>query len=277
MAAATARTNAAQQSKAEHAQALEGFTSENPNWTHRYGMVSFDDVIVDPAVQRPEQPGEIAAIVRDYNPLALGTVTISRRVVPAIGPGVVCALCGQDGSKEHVEMVLIDGQQRRRASQIVGYSGQVHADVHDGLTPADEATLFRQLNFRKAISPVVLFRNALREGNANALAVQAILDGLKIPFGTAKGYMAAKGAVALVQRKNGVTNLEWALRQVQRLYDRGQGGVYEGAVVEAFFLLYERYGNRIDEKRLFEQLASDEGTTAALVEFARSLRRIKKG
>jgi len=35
VAAATARTNAAQQSKAEHAQALEGFTSENPNWTHR--------------------------------------------------------------------------------------------------------------------------------------------------------------------------------------------------------------------------------------------------
>jgi hypothetical protein len=221
---------------------------------------------VDPELQRPEQVDEISAIARDHNPMALGTFTVSVRELPAEGD-----------QPPRIVYVLVDGQQRRAGSIKAGWNGKVHCDVHYNLTRADEARLFRQLNFRKSVAPTVLFRNSLTEGNPHALAVQAILDGLGIKAGTAKGYMAVKGAVELVQRNNGVTHLEWALRQAKRLWDRGSGGVYDGPVIRGLFLLHERFGNRIDEGRLFDQLANDEESTAGLVEFARTLKRVHKG
>jgi hypothetical protein len=127
------------------------------------------------------------------------------------------------------------------------------------------------------VQPIQLFKTALIEEDEHALAVMAVLDGLDITFGTHRGYSAAKGSVRLIARRNGVTNLEWALRQVKKIYDRGAGGVYDGNVVEAFFLLYERFGNRVDEKNLFEKLANDEGSNAGLVEYAKTLQRVHKG
>lgn len=266
VAQAGAKTAARNAGKAEHEEAQEGFESENPLWTHEYLSLPLNELWVDPDLQRPEQIEEINAIARDHNPLALGTFTVSVREIPA-----------QGNEPARTVYVLVDGQQRRAGSIKAGWDGLVHCDVHYNLTRADEARLFRQLNFRKAVSPTVLFRNSLTEGNPHALAVQAVLDGLGIKAGTAKGYMAVKGAVELVQRNNGVTHLEWALRQAKRLWDRGSGGVYDGPVVKALFLLHERYGNRIDETRLYDQLANDEESTAGLVEFARTLRRVHKG
>lgn len=248
-----------------HEGELADFVSENPGHSHHYSQVSFEGLIIDHTIQRPENVIEINNIARDFNPAALGMITISRRVFPATAT-----------EPERVELVVIDGQQRRAAALRVGYTGFVHADIHNGLTRADEARLFRQLNNRKAVSQVALFRAALVEEKPEALAVMAILDGLGISFGNPKGYMAASGSQRLVKRVNGVTNLHWALSQVQRLYDRGDGGVYDAAVVEAFFLLYERHGNRINETRLYDRLASDEGSNSGLVEFGKTLKRVHK-
>lgn len=265
-AASTAKATARAAGKAAHEEAQKGFISENPNWTHEYLELDLSQLWVDPELQRPEQTDEIRAIARDHNPMALGTFTISVRQLPAEGD-----------LPARTVYVLVDGQQRRAGSMLAGWSGKVHCDVHYNLTPADEARLFRQLNFRKSVSPTVLFRNSLREGDPHAIAVQAILDGLGIKAGAAKGYMAVKGAVELVKRDNGVTHLEWALRQTKRLWDRGSGGVYDGPVVKALFLLHERYGNRIDENRLFDQIANDEESTNALMAFARTLQQVHRG
>jgi hypothetical protein len=262
--------------KPEYGEVLQGFVSENPNSSHQFGMVRLAGLVIDPAIQREENPVEIRRIAAEFNPAALGTITISRRVIQA-GDGTPCELCGQDTTREHLEMVLVDGQQRRAAALRVGYDEPVHADVHDGLTRADEARLFRQLNFRTPVTPIVLFKTQLVEQNPHVLAVQAILDGLGIKFGTSKGYSAAGGSVSLIQRTNGVTHLEWALRQTKRLWDRGEGGVYGAGVVEALFRLHERDGNLIDERRLYDKLANDEGSNNGLVEFARSLQRWNKG
>lgn len=262
VAAATEKTKAAEAVRGEHSEALEGFQSENPGATHQFSTIYWSQTIVDPTIQRPEQPDEINALVRDYDRSALGMVTIWRRLNENTGV---------------VELVVIDGQQRRAAGLIVGDEGPIHADIHDGLTRKDAARLFRKLNYRKAVNALTLFKTSLVEEDPYALAVQAILDGLNIPFGTAKGYSAAKGSVRLIKRTNGATHLHWALRQTQRLWDRGAGGVYDGNVVEALFMLHERDGNRIDEKRLYDKLASDEGSNAGLVEFAATLKRVHKG
>lgn len=266
VAAAVERANVPADLRDKQAEALEGFQSENPGSTHRYGVVYFKDTVIEPEIQRPEQPDEINALARDFDPSVLGMVTIWRRYVPAT-----------DDEPERFEMVVVDGQQRRAASFRVGYEGPVHADIHDGLTRKDAAKLFRKLNFRKPVNQLTLFKTALVEEDPHALAVQAILDGLGIAFGTHKGYTAAKTGVRLIKRQNGATHLHWAFAQAKRLWDRGAGGVYDGNVIEALFMLHERYGNRIDEARLYKQVASDEGTTAALVEFANTLKRVHKG
>ena len=266
VAAAAERASVPADLREKQTEALEGFESENPGSTHRYGVVYFKDTIIDPTIQRPEQPDEVNALARDFDPSVLGMITIWRRYVPPT-----------DDEPERFEMVVVDGQQRRAAAARVGYEGPVHADIHDGLTRKDAARLFRKLNFRKPVSQLTLFKTALVEEDQHALAVMAILEGLGITFGSHKGYTAPKSAIRLIKRQNGATHLHWAFAQVKRLYDRGAGGVYDGNVVEAFFMLHERHGNRIDEKRLFQQLASDEGSNAALVEFANVLKRVHKG
>lgn len=252
-----------------------GFVSENPNATHQFGSIGFGDLIIDPSIQRPENPTQINAIARGFNPAALNTITVSRRYVPA-GDGTACVLCGQSTTNVHIELVLIDGQQRRAAALKVGYAKLVHVDLHDGLTRKDEARLFRDLNFKTAINAITLFKTQLVEERPHHMAVMAILDGLKIPFGTGKGYSAAVGSIKLIRRDNGVTHLEWALRQTKRLWDRGAGGVYEAAVVEALFLLHERDGNLINETRLFDKLANEEGSNAGLVRYAKTIQSVQK-
>ncbi len=268
--AAAAKKVIARREEVAHTEMVGDFVSENPEWTHFYEDVYFADTIVDPSIQRPEQTAEINGIVADYDPRALGTITLWERVVAFT----------TDHADElpQTEWVVIDGQQRRRASLLVGYTGTVHANIHRNLTRKDAVRLFRRLNYRKSVSQVVLFKNALIEEDPKALEVQAILDGLQIPFGTHRGYSAAKGAVKLVSRKNGGTHFEWALRMIKKIYDQGgNGGVYDGPVVEAFFLLHERYGNRIDERDLLEKLASEADSTAGLVGFAKTLQRVHKG
>lgn len=239
------------------------FKSENPDHRRTFGWVSLEDLVVDPAYQRPENLGEINKIARKFKKEALGTVTLSARVDPTNG---------------EITYILIDGQQRRAGALKAGYTGQVRADVHHNLTPADEARLFELLNFRSAVSPVYLFRAALIQGDPGATAVQKILDDLGVPFGTPKGYSGAASSRRLVARKNGETTLRWALAQVQKIYDADRtGGVYDAGVVEAFYWLYDKFGPRIDEDNLYSKLAKVGGGTADLVGYAKTIKSVRGG
>jgi hypothetical protein len=246
------------------------FKSENANHRREFGWLNLKDLVVDPAIQRPEVPSEVNKIARDFFWPALGTAVASARFDP---------------ETNDYTYVVLDGQQRRAGAlkaedkwAEVGYDGLIRVDVHYGLTPADEARLFRVLNERKSVQPIVLFRTALVEQDPAAIAVQNILDGLGIPFGTAKGYSGAKSALRLVSRRNGVTVLTWALTQVQKIYDEnGDGGCYDATVVEAFFWLYDHHGIRIDEDQLYAKLASHGGGVEGLVGDARTIKNFRGG
>ncbi len=256
-------------SDTEHDNEIAGFQSESPTHRREFGWVNLDDLVVDPRIQRPENNSEVNSIARDFEPAAMGTSTLSARV---------------DGFGNTV-LVVIDGQQRRAGALKArdkwaekGFTGRVRADVHYGLTEADEAKLFRLLNFRKSVQPIQLFKTALIEKNPEALAVQRILDELGIPFGTPKGYSGAKSAVRLVARRNGSTILRWALAQVQKIYDgEGNGGCYDASVVEAFYWLYDHHGSRIDEDNLYQKLSREGGGTADLVGHAKTIKSVRGG
>lgn len=253
----------------QHNLEISGFRAESTEHERKFGWVNLGDLVVDPLIQRPLNVAEVNNIAKNFNPAAMGTLTISARI-DSIGNEI---------------LVVVDGQQRRAGAlkaedrwEELRFSGKVRADVHYGLTPKDEAKLFRMLNYRKAVQPIHLFKTALVEEDKDALAVKKILDELDIPFGTAKGYSGAKSSVRLVARRNGVTTLRWALAQVQKIYDaEGKGGCYDAAVVEAFYWLYDHHGVRIDEDNLYAKLSRAGGGTDDLIGHAKTIKSMRGG
>lgn len=201
------------------------FRGSSENHAVTFEWLTFEDMTIDPRVQRPANLPEQRNIAKNFNPAALGTHTLSRRVAA-------------DGT---VTNVLLDGQQRRGGSILAGYNEKVRCLVHHELTLPEEAQLFLDLNFRRAVPATTTYQVQLVAGHESALALELILDGVGIRSCIAGGFQAVQTGRKLVERTNGVANLTWALQQVKAIYDQGEGGVYDGIVVEAFWRLYDRY------------------------------------
>lgn len=228
-----------------------------------HGWLPLSDMEIDSRVQRPEVPTEINKIARTFMKEALGTA-------------VVWARWDEEAGK--FRYFVLDGQQRRAGALLAGYKGDIRVDVHYNLTLPTAARLFRVLNEKRNVSPVELFKIALTEEDPNVLAVQKILDDLKIPFGTPKGYSGAASARRLVARRNGTTNLRWALTQVQNIYDETRkGGCYDAQVVEAFFWVFDHFGSQIDEENLYAKLASHKNGSDGLVGHAKTIQTVRNG
>lgn len=237
------------------------FVSTNPDHTVTVRRLRFRDTVIDPRIQRPENRAEINAIVREYNPAALGVPTLSCRV-------------DSDGNET---FVVLDGQQRRAASLELGYDELVPFTVHYGLTAPEEAQLFRQLNFRRAVTAAVLFKTSLVEGNPVTLAIQAICDGLDIPVGVPSGLMAVDLAKRLANTKDGLRHFRWALEEIQAIFDpERKGGVYDSRVVEAFAMFHRHYEGRVDARRL-ERKLSELGGVHHLIGRGNNVRSFKGG
>jgi hypothetical protein len=237
------------------------FKSENPNHEVTFGTVNLDDLRIDERIQRAEQTREIINIAEDFNPGALGTLTVSVRELP--------------GGAE--EQILLDGQQRRAACLRVGWHGKVRAVIHRGLTLAEEARLFRQLNFRQSVNAQTLFKVALSEGDSEALAIKAVLDALGLSV-SMSSFGAVNVARRVVRRRGGLTHFQWALEMIQKIYDMDRrGAVYDGRVVEAFALLHERYLGQLDEANLIKKLSGAPGGMQGLIGHGRTVREVKGG
>jgi hypothetical protein len=242
---------------------LEGFQVDDAGHYVEHGWLPLSEMEVDPRVQRPEVPTEINKIARTFMKEALGTATMWAR---------------WDEEAGKFRYFVLDGQQRRAGALLAGYIGDIRVDVHYNLTLPTAAKLFRVLNEKRNVSPVELFKIARTEGDSNVLAVQKILDDLGIPFGTSKGYSGAASARRLVARRNGTTNLRWALTQVQNIYDETRGGgCYDAQVVEAFFWLYDHFGSQVDEENLYAKLASHKKGTDGLVGHAKTIKTVRNG
>ncbi|GFG87894.1 DUF6551 family protein [Mycolicibacter algericus] len=87
------------------------------------------DVFVDTTYQRPCDPARARAMARDWNPRLAGIIEVSDR-----------------GPTNLPRYAIIDGQHRWAAAQLLDDPPTLVANVHTGLTVADEAKLFDQLN-----------------------------------------------------------------------------------------------------------------------------------
>lgn len=187
------------------------------------GTVKFSEVKIDPRVQRPKDEGWQARIAADFDPDALGTVTISVR--------------------RNGDQIVLDGQQRMGAAEIVGYDGEVMANFYRGLSLKQEAALFRRLNFKKNVPVINKFLVSLNEGNPQSLAIKALLDALGIEVVGTGGFTAIGTAQRIAGWDDkGIIDLRWALGVMVQVWGP-EGRNLDGRIIEALALWHHRDGD----------------------------------
>jgi hypothetical protein len=115
------------------------------------------DVTVDRRAQRPLDPRRVNIMSAGFRPASFGTPAVSLHA---------------DGS-----ISVIDGQHRFAALNEMGRGSiGVECLVYEGLTLAEEAQLFRELNDSKSLTAVNLFNVSVTEGDPVAVAVNRGLE-----------------------------------------------------------------------------------------------------
>lgn len=216
--------------------------SQPGHWVEYTEGLDWRSFRIDPSIQRDREEDEIKDIVENFNPLALGTFTISVREIPL------------PGGKSTNEWVLVDGQQRQGALEILNYPDTVAGVVHYGLTRAEEAQLFLDLNKRRTIGPAGRYKARLVAEEPQALAIQKMLRDLAIPMGGPKGFSAIQRADRIYESgPTGPADLRWALQMLKEIY-----GAYDGRVLEAFAMLHAEYSVYIDAESLRSKLQREQ-------------------
>lgn len=226
------------------------FASANP--AHRHVVLEgldYRTFEIDRSIQRNEEPGEISKIVRNFNPDALGTFTISVRDVELPDGKIV------------TKWFLIDGQQRNAALTRMKWDGKVRAVVHYNLSVAEEARLFLDLNDRTSVGPWGRFKARLVAEEPIAVAIKNMLDELDINLGGPNGFSAISCADRIFNKgARGPANLRWSLQVLKNTYGR-----YDGRVLEALALLFDEYHQFIDTESLQNKMLEVAPSSAKLI------------
>lgn len=233
----------------------------------KFQWVAIPDLVVDPDAQRPLRQGWVDATAPHFDPDKLGIITVNRR--------------NGDG-----KAYVVDGQHRVALVRAVGWGDQqIHVEIFEGLSQAEEAALFLDRNRRINVSTLDKFRVRVTAGEEVACDIARILrhHGLHIANGPGVGRVNAAVACENVYRggrlgkaKDGPAALSKALKMLVDAYGRDHGN-FEGMMVEGLGLVCLRYGSALDAASLTDKLAKASGGVSGLIGRARSLRDIRGG
>lgn len=238
------------------------FVSENPDHRMEFMLIDYTVPEIDPTIQREQVVSEINRIAANFNPAALGVFTVSVREVEDPESGETVA-----------RWFLVDAQQRQAACIKVGYDQKVPAIVHYGLTKEDEARLFLDLNDREGVGAWDKFKARLQAQEAQAVAIQDIIDDLEIPVGPPHGFMAITAADRVYTRgTRGPANLRFALSLLKELYNE-----YDGRAITGLALLYDEFHQFLDLEVLRRKLQEHVPTMGSLIMNAQTVKQLHGG
>lgn len=215
--------------------------------------LSIDSLIIDPKLQRTLDRRRVKKIADDYDPEAVGVLTVSRRA---------------DGTYH-----IMDGQHRHAAARLVGVE-KLMCRVFTGLSLAEEAKLFRLLNTTAKPTNIDLFKIRVVEGDPVAVDVSRIVGkhGWDVELSNSRAAFAATAAAERVYRQDPAA-LEKAVSTVTRAWGHGRESV-DNRIVEGVGLFFVRYGNTVDIDELIDKLSRFPGGAGALIGRARGLQNI---
>lgn len=203
----------------------------------RYGVIRAKQVGIDMRVQRPVNEKKRAKMNEEWEPAAIGMVSISLR--------------------RNGKHIAVDGQHRCLVANDQSYNEDIPAAIWEGLTLQQEAALFRLLNTTNKTTAVEAWTVAVTERDPVAVAIKTVLDrhGLSMSPNALKGSFAAvRTAERIVSQDNGVLLFDWAVGLITNVWgDRGDH--MNGRVIEGLVLMYQRYAEDIDVDSFKERLA----------------------
>lgn len=221
----------------------------------------------DARVNRQVNTHRVEQIVKDFDPEAIGVLTVSERM---------------NGSRKYV---VIDGQHRCAALVKMGWADQkVPCHVRGELSIAEEAGLFVKLNNTAKPKAYERFMKSVTAGDPEAMAIDKIVRsvGLKVSDQQVDGTLTAVQALEKIYRGDKFTGGESAhvLAGTLRLSTNAWGktcGAVNANVIQGLALVLRKHGAQIDVDDLLKKLSPYSGGPTALLGRARGLRDLRGG
>lgn len=199
-------------------------------------MLRPTQIQVDRQYQRPLHRDHVTKIMRSFDPLAIGTVTVSQR---------------DDGS-----YWVIDGQHRLAALIEMGRGDRpIPCVVYTGLSVGQEADKFFMQSRVRRIHPIDLFKARLFAGDPVAMGINKVVTGAGFKVeagGKSDTHIQAPATLELIYTIHGPERLAEVLGMVGNIWS-GQKRSVPQYIISGINAAITRYP-RIDRDRLVRVL-----------------------
>lgn len=228
-------------------------------------MVSVNDLEIDSQVQRFRyNPRKVEHIVKNYNEAAFGLITVSRR--------------------NAVTLVIVDGWHRWEAKRRLSDSkGEVLCRVFDGLTLAEEAQMFLDLNPGNQPTALDRYRMRLLTDDPDTLAIDAAIHayGWAVHPQQAMGHLQCVNALHRIQKlgnAGGEATVDLLKNTIMVVSRAWPGDKEAGAaiILEGTAAVLNEYREKLDPDRLIAQLRDYSGGPGLLASNAQQLSRVTR-
>lgn len=225
----------------------------------------FNTTHIDPAMlnhptyQRPTDMKKVDVMADSYDGDALGAVTVSKRA---------------DGS-----LWIVDGAHRAAAALKRG-DKRILANVHTGLTVAEEAELFLKLNDTKKVSAIDRFKASVISGDPTSVDINRLVEshGWIVSAGGKDGGIAAVTSLEFLYRGGGEVSeasgpnlLNETLSVIRDAWGASSDGV-AAMLLRGVGRMLGRYGTYIDGNKIRTKLRKQ--SPAGLYADARTLAKV---
>lgn len=239
-------------------------SAEAPAYEDVY--MSVNDLSVDPEVQRFHfNPRKVESIVKNFNPEALGIVTVSQR--------------------NPVTNIVIDGQHRHEAvRRLTDSTGKLFCRVFTNLTKAEEAQMFLDLNPGNQPTAMDRYRMRLIIGDPTILAVDKAVHDYgwavhPMPGNAHLQCVKALERIQTVAQRNEAT--EDILANTMLVVSRAWGNQREAGTAIllegiAAFLTENRSKKQFDQDRLINTLQNYHSGPFGLVSDTQQIARMRR-
>jgi len=227
--------------------------------------ISVGDLEVDPGIQRAHLDlRKIERMVANFNPAALGVITVSQR--------------------NRVTKIVLDGMHRRQTvSLVTDNTGKLLCHVFKGLTRAEEAQMFLDLNNGNPVSLLDKFAVRLVAEDPVALEIDKMTKayGWTIGNSNKQGCIQCVGTVEKIYRTSVKEEaepnwLQMALMLATHAWGNDKDGV-QAAILDGLASVVAVYGSDLDVQVLERRLKVYQGGPLGLLTDGQQLAALKKG